>query len=277
MDSRLHGNGTGYMIAARLVFTVNKFDTHFHIIDFRFPVQENQGFFPPSFPAHEYQARTRGLDIVGGVVVSGSFQGFDRGGMLDALGALGPTFVGVIQLPPTATDGEILELDRAGVRGVRFNLVRGGSAGMGDLDRMARRVHELARWHVELYADARDLEPIHSTLAALPAVSIAHLGLSREGLPTLLKLAEKGMKVKATGFGRVAEDLDIPAALRDIAMANPDALMFGTDLPSQRARRPFLPDDIDMICKSLDPVLWNRVFLDTATAFYRPGPIEKEG
>jgi len=136
------------------VFTVNKFDTHFHIIDFRFSVQENQGFFPPSFPADEYQARTRGLDIVGGAVVSGSFQGFDTGCMLDALARLGPTFVGVIQMPATATDEEILMLDRAGVRGVRFNLVRGGSADIADLDRVAHRVHELARWHVELYADA---------------------------------------------------------------------------------------------------------------------------
>jgi predicted TIM-barrel fold metal-dependent hydrolase len=178
--------------------------------------------------------------------------------------------VGVIQLPPTATDEEILDLDRAGVRGVRFNLVRGGSAGIGDLDRMARRVHELARWHVELYADARDLEPICSTLVALPAVSIAHLGLSREGLPTLLKLATKGMKVKATGFGRVAEDLDVPAALRDLARANPDCLMFGTDLPSQRARRPFMARDIELIQESLDAGLWNKVFCETALAFYRP-------
>ena len=252
------------------MFTVNKFDTHFHIIDFRFSVQENQGFFPPSFPADEYQARTRGLDIVGGAVVSGSFQGFDTGCMLDALARLGPTFVGVIQMPATATDEEILMLDRAGVRGVRFNLVRGGSADIADLDRVAHRVHELARWHVELYADARDLAAIHATLAALPAVSIAHLGLSREGLPALLKLAGKGMKVKATGFGRVSVDLDIRAALRALAQANPDSLMFGSDLPSQRARRPFLPGDIDLICESLDPALWDRVFRETAIAFYRP-------
>ena len=29
------------------------FDTHFHIIDFRFPVSENQGFMPPSFPVED--------------------------------------------------------------------------------------------------------------------------------------------------------------------------------------------------------------------------------
>lgn len=245
------------------------FDTHFHIIDFRFPVQENQGFMPPSFPVDSYLERTRELGIAGGCIVSGSFQGFDTAFMFDALEKFGPAFVGVIQIPASASDGEIRRLDAAGVRGVRFNLVRGGSASVDDIDRLARRVFDLAGWHAELYADARDLEPIYPVLAALPAASIAHLGLSRAGLPTLLKLAEKGMKVKATGFGRVV-DLDVPAALRDLAKANPDCLMFGTDLPSQRARRPFLPGDIDLIRDSLDPSLWPKVFSENAVSFYRP-------
>jgi predicted TIM-barrel fold metal-dependent hydrolase len=252
------------------------FDTHFHIIDFRFPVQENQGFMPPSFPVDSYRERTHGLGIAGGCVVSGSFQGFDTTFMLDALEKFGPAFVGVIQIPASASDAEIRRLDAAGVRGVRFNLVRGGSASVADLDRLARRVFDLAGWHAELYADARDLEPIYPTLAALPAASIAHLGLSQAGFPTLLKLAEKGMKVKATGFGRVV-DIDVPSALRDLAQANPDSLMFGTDLPSQRARRPFLPSDIDLIRESLDQSLWRKVFSENALAFYRPGKSGNEG
>jgi predicted TIM-barrel fold metal-dependent hydrolase len=252
------------------------FDTHFHIIDFRFPVEENQGFMPPSFPVQSYRERTRDLGITGGCVVSGSFQGFDTACMIDALQKFGTTFVGVIQIPASASDAEIQRLDSAGVRGVRFNLVRGGSAGIDDLDRLARRVHELVGWHAELYADARDLEPMYKTLAALPATSIAHLGLSKAGLPTLLRLAEKGMKVKATGFGRVV-DIDVPSVLRDLAKANPECLMFGTDMPSQRARRPFLPGDIDLIRDSLDPSLWDKVFRDNALAFYRPGKSGNEG
>jgi len=244
------------------------FDSHFHIIDFRFPVEENQGFFPPSFPVDSYLERTRGLGITGGAVISGSFQGFDTGFMFDALVKFGPTFVGVIQIPADTPDAEVLRLDAAGVRGVRFNLVRGGSASLDDLDRLGRRVFDLARWHVELYADARDLEPYCKTLMALPRTSISHLGLSREGFPTLLRLAEKGMKVKATGFGRI--DLDVPSALRDLAKANPDCLMFGTDLPSQRARRPFMPSDIDLIRESIDEKLWRKLFYDNAVEFYNP-------
>jgi predicted TIM-barrel fold metal-dependent hydrolase len=243
------------------------FDTHFHIIDFRFPVTANQGFMPPSFTVEDYRSRTAGLGIVAGVVVTGSFQNFDTSFMRDALAKFGPTFVGVAQLPADIDDAEILALDAIGVRGVRFNLVRGGSAGIEDLDRVARRVYDLARWHVELYADAKDLLTVFDSVARLPAVSIAHLGLSTEGLPTLLRLVERGMKVKATGFGRI--DMDVPAAIKALASANPECLMFGSDLPSQRARRAFEPADIDLIRSSIDPALERKVFYENASAFYR--------
>jgi predicted TIM-barrel fold metal-dependent hydrolase len=244
------------------------FDTHFHIIDPRFPVMENQGFLPPVFTVEDYRARTAALGIQAGTVIAGSCQGTQTQYMYDALAQLGPTFVGVIQVPATVTDEEILKLNAAGVRAVRFNLYRGGSAGIEDLDRLARRVHDVADWHAELYADASTLGPVFETVANLPKVSIDHLGMTQGGMPNLLKLAERGAKVKATGFGRT--EVDVPAALRDLARANPDCLMFGTDLPSQRARRPFLPSDIDLIRETLGDALARKAFWDNAVAFYRP-------
>ncbi|HEY0776469.1 MAG TPA: amidohydrolase family protein [Gemmatirosa sp.] len=151
---------------------------------------------------------------------------FDQTYLLDALRVLGPAFVGVTQLPAATPDAELLALDRAGVRAVRFNLKRGGSAGLADLDAFARWVHALVGWHVELYVDGRDLADLYPVLAGLPAVVVDHLGLTRPGLPTLLRLAEQGARVKATGFGRL--DFDPAPVLRDLASANPGALLFGT-------------------------------------------------
>ena len=86
---------------------------------------------------------------------------------------------------------------------MRFNIKRGGSEDLSKLDYFARRVYDLAGWHSELYIDAKELPEIAATIAALPAISIDHLGLSEEGLPHLLHLVDKGIRVKATGFGRV--------------------------------------------------------------------------
>lgn len=243
------------------------FDCHFHIVDFRFPLVPNAGYLPDEFTSRDYRRAVRGLDVAGGAVVSGSFQAFDQAYLVAALRELGPGFVGVTQLPATVSDEEVLRLDAAGVRAVRFNLKRGGSAGVADIDTLARRVYDLAGWHSEFYLDSRDLPGLHATLRALPAVCIDHLGLSADGLDVLLDLAARGARVKATGFGRVS--LDIPHALRRIAAANPDSLVFGTDLPSTRAPRPFLPQDIDLIRETLGGALADKVLYANGTALYR--------
>ena len=243
------------------------FDSHFHIIDRRFPLTPNNGYLPNDLTCSDYRAQMTQYDLRGGAIVSGSFQAFDQSYLLDALHSLGPLFVGVTQLPASVSDQEILDLDSAGVRAVRFNLKRGGSEDVRHLDAMARRVYDLVGWHVELYVDSRELDGLFETLLALPAVSIDHLGLAKKGLGTLLKLAERDVRVKATGFGRV--DFDVPTALRELYAANPQALMFGTDLPSTRAPRPYQDEDFMLVAKTLGDEAARAVFFDNAANFYR--------
>lgn len=244
------------------------FDSHLHIIDPAHPLVENRGYLPEPFTVADYRRRVSDLGIAGGAVVSGSFQGFDQGYLIEALRALGPGFVGVTQLPADADDARILDLDRAGVRAVRFNVARGGSADLDDLERLARRVHELAGWHAEFYIDARSIdETLSRRIAALPAASIDHLGMHEDGLPALLRLVECGVKVKATGFGRV--QLDPAAASRAVLDVDPTALMVGTDLPSTRAPRPFRDTDLALLRAVLDPSEVDAVLWGNAAAFYR--------
>ena len=242
------------------------FDAHFHVIDSRFPLYENDGFLPAEFTVAQYRARTAALGVVGGAVVSGSFQRFDQDYLLDALARLGPGFVGVTQIPHDLPDAHVVDLGQRGVRGVRFNLRRGGSAGLEHLDRLAHRIHDLAGMHTELYVDARDLPGLADILTALPSVSIDHLGLHADGLPHLLALVERGVRVKATGFGRV--HLDVAATIRAVLQVDPAALMVGTDLPSTRARRPFADADLDLVADAAGEHL-NAVLHGNAAAFYR--------
>jgi predicted TIM-barrel fold metal-dependent hydrolase len=245
------------------------FDSHFHIVDRRFPLTPNNGYLPDDLTCSDYRAQTAQYDLRGGAVVSGSFQAFDQSYLLDALLVLGPQFAGVTNLPSTASDQEIIDLDRGGVRAVRFNIKRGGSEDVRHLEVMARRVHDLVGWHVELYVDARELDGLFDTLVSLPACSIDHLGLAKEGFGTLLKLAEKGVRVKATGFGRV--DFDVPTALKELYAANPDSLMFGTDLPSTRAPRPYQDVDFLIVADTLGEEAARKVFYGNAVRYYRVG------
>ena len=242
------------------------FDCHLHIIDNRFPLVANNGFLPGEFTCDDYIERMKGYNLCGGAIVSGSFQAFDQSYLLDALQRLGKTFVGVTQLPATVSDEGLLELDKAGVRALRFNLKRGGSEEVKHLDSMARRVHEIVGWHVELYVDSSELMGLFSTLVALPSVSIDHLGLSKAGLGILLKLAEKGVHVKATGFGRV--DFDVRTVLHEIYTANPDSLMFGSDLPSTRAPRPYTDDDYSLVIEAIGDEGARKVLCTNAIALY---------
>lgn len=244
------------------------FDSHMHIINKRFPLVANNGYLPPEFDCTDYLKRMTSYQLCGGVVVSGSFQSFDQSYLIEALKNLGSTFVGVTQLPASVSDDEILRLNNFGVRAIRFNLKRGGSEEVKHLSSMAARVHEIAGWHVELYVDSKEIEDLYSILAALPSVSIDHLGLSKSGFKLLTQLAEKGAKVKATGFSRV--NFDVAEALKELYFANPASLMFGSDLPSTRAPKPYSDSDFQLVAEALGEDAAIRVFSKNAIEFYEP-------
>lgn len=243
------------------------FDSHCHIIDHRFPIVENQGYTPPNFTLQDYLAKTKPLGVIAGAVVSGSFQANDQTYLMDVLPKLGIGWVGVTQIPNDTPDAEIVKLNGIGVRAVRFNVLRGRIDSVDDIVALAARAHAVAGWHSEIYADAATLKPHIAKLAKLPQLCIDHLGMTEAGIPTLLELVAAGCKVKATGFGRVK--MDVPKALEAVAKQSPHALVFGTDIPSTRAQRPFEPSDIDLVEKVLGGELARRAYWDNPLALYR--------
>lgn len=103
--------------------------------------------------------------------------------------------------------------------------------------------------------------------AAGLALSVDHLGLEAAALPALLPLVERGARVKATGFSRV--DFAPADTPRRIHAANPQALMFGTDLPSTRAPRPFAAADLALLAEALGEAALPAVLWQNARNFYR--------
>jgi predicted TIM-barrel fold metal-dependent hydrolase len=243
------------------------FDSHCHIIDHRFPIVPNQGYTPPHFPLEDYLAQAKPLGVVAGAVVSGSFQAEDQTYLMDILPKLGPAWVGVTQIPNNYPDAEIAKLGKLGIRAVRFNVFRGRIDNVDEIVALATRAHSVAGWHSEIYADAAALAPHVDKLSKLPQLCVDHLGMTEAGVPVLLDLVAAGCKVKATGFGRAK--LDVPKTLEAVARKNPNALVFGTDIPSTRAARPFEAADIDLIERVLGRELAQKAFWDNPLALYR--------
>ncbi|HEX2887387.1 hypothetical protein [Vineibacter terrae] len=66
--------------------------------------------------------------------------------------------------PRRVDDQAIRYFDRAGVRAVRFNFYRGVITDLEATVRLARRVFDVAGWHVEIYLDGYALRALTPTL-----------------------------------------------------------------------------------------------------------------
>ncbi|MBP0611199.1 MULTISPECIES: amidohydrolase family protein [Burkholderia] len=151
-------------------------DCHIHIYDDAYPLAPTATFRPPHAPVDAYRRMQRALGLTRVVVVQPTGYGFDNRCTLDALAAFGSRSRGVATLPVDVPDAELERLHAAGMRGVRFMMLAGGTAQWGDLERMAARIAPLD-WHIDLQFDGRTLCDIEHALSRLPArVVIDHTG-----------------------------------------------------------------------------------------------------
>lgn len=248
------------------------FDSHFHIIDPKFKLIENNGFVPEYYTVDDYNKELAELGLVAasGAVVSGSFQGYEQGYFNDALSHLGEGFVGITQLHPDTTDLELERLNDIGIRGIRFNLYRGLNHSLEEIKMMSLRCFNLYGWKTEFYIDAAKMtNELKNLILELPAASIDHLGMTRVPEETLFEFIQHGVPIRLTGFGRVEYSRDeVKKLIRSLYDASPTGLIFGTDLPSTRASYRFSKADIDLIKEVLNKEECERVFWKNGFEWY---------
>jgi predicted TIM-barrel fold metal-dependent hydrolase len=246
------------------------FDSHFHIFEPSQPRQENQGYTADDYSCQTYLKAAKQYGFTGGALVTSSFQANSNEALIQNLSKLPASFVGVAALQPTATDEEISRLHKAGVRAIRFNLHRLGMDCPHKLVDLAARVHSLREWHTELYVESTQLSNMRPLLYELPSFSIDHLGVTTEGLSEVFNLVEQGARIKVSGFGRLGFDqVKLAQVLTEIHAINPNALIFGSDLPCVRSTRGFQQTDIDLIKTLFDENSADRILCRNALNFYR--------
>ncbi|MCK8786267.1 amidohydrolase family protein [Roseomonas sp. NAR14] len=237
-------------------------DAHCHVFGpaDRFPYAPDRSYTPPDAPVEDLRRLHRILGIERAVIVQASCHGTDNAAMLDAIASSEGAYRGVAIVDGTVTDADLEELDRGGVRGVRFNFVKhlGGTPDLDVFDRVLDRIQPLG-WHVVLHLDAGDiLEHAERIRRIRVPFVIDHMGrvqakngLEQEPFRRLLELMRNELAwVKVCGPERVssagAPFHDAVPFAAQLIEAAPDRCLWGTDFPHPNISGD-MPNDGDLV------------------------------
>lgn len=276
----------------RTVFPAAACDTHAHICGpaDAFPYAEERVYTPPDSTLADYRDLLKTLGVGRAVLVQPSVYGTDNRALLDALRQCRRGLRGVAVVEPTIGTDEVRALDALGIRGVRLNLVdRHGERNVVPLDDVQGLATTIAPfgWHIEFLVNLDEATSFADAVAGLPVdVVVGHLGYPRNGAGGFAKSAgyepflrffEGGRCwVKLTGPYRISAAPDLPypdvtPLAHQLAQANPDRLLWGTDWPHVMNKKP-MPNDgdlADVIAAWLpDDALRERVLVSNPAMLY---------
>ena len=259
-------------------------DCHMHIYDSRFPAAPGAKLRPADATVAMYRLLQRRLGTSRNVVVTPSTYGTDNRCTLDALAQFGPSARGVAVADTGISDEALRHLDRAGVRGLRFNLAVGAVTTADMIEPLARRIAPLG-WHVQVNMPLEELERQRAMLQRLPVpVVFDHFGripvatatehpayalivdlMQRERAYIKLSGAYLASKAGAPAYADVAP---LARALIDAA---PNGVLWGSDWPHPTEASK--PDDSALLSLlaqwAPDAALRERILVANPARLYR--------
>ena len=139
----------------------NATDCHHHILSKHYPLAPGAPSLEDA-SIEDYRLLQKRLGTSRHVIVQSSIYGTDNSIIVDSLKAFGPEARGVAVVDTSVTDTELKRLHDAGVRGIRFVLIRGNATSTAMLKPLSQRVNELG-WHIDIHApgnsNRRDRRP----------------------------------------------------------------------------------------------------------------------
>ncbi|WP_256808252.1 amidohydrolase [Bradyrhizobium sp. Bra64] len=220
-------------------------DTHAHVFHRGLKLAPGRRYAPDyDAPLALYLEQLDRNGMTHGVLVQPSFLGTDNSYLVECLKQAGGRLRAIAVIDPTITADELRALDRAGVVGIRLNLVGQPLPDLGAAEWKALLAEvKTMGWQVEIQRNATDLAVLAPQLLdrgvsvvldhyALPDPK---LGVDDSGFRSVLKLgATRNVWVKISApyrNGAAGEDLAKAAypLLRDAY--GPDRLLWGSDWP----------------------------------------------
>jgi predicted TIM-barrel fold metal-dependent hydrolase len=245
------------------------FDCHAHVYERVYTAVAQPRYIPDRpAPGAAWIAHQEANGVAGGVIVQISFLGTDNSEMLKALRALGAErFRGIAVLDFDCGVEQMQALKEEGVRGVRWNLVKG--AALPDLSdpqirAFLKRLNQ-AGLHLQIQLEGDRLGAYLRKLAPLTdRIVIDHFGIPTEPLPSqdpwiavLKELAPTSdLFVKFSGPYRSCVDV-APHAEAILQELGPGRVVWGSDWPWTRYEdRHSYADCVAWMGKWLDEAYW---------------------
>jgi 2-pyrone-4,6-dicarboxylate lactonase len=250
---------------------VGAINTHCHVnsngmTPFRW--SDDRKYDPAFAPWRKLKELDKKLGFAGEVIVAATCHGTDNTYMLNALKKSSGQALGVAFVDKDVPDDELIKLDAAGVRGVRYSYVKRltNPPPPEEMLTMACRLKCLKAaakfqndWHIDLYCEAADLEDLEPHIKAIPipvvfdhmAVPAINKGVNDQGFERFLKLfrdkpdcfAKLTCPERLTGSGKPEDWSKASPFARALAAEFPDRVITGTDWPHPNMKQGQMPND----------------------------------
>ena len=234
-------------------------DCHFHIYDPTFPVAADAVLTPPAASVEDYQRLQHRLGLTRCVLIQPSTYGTNNDAYLNILTAFGKDRARMVAVVDTTiSDGALLRMHDAGVRGLRFNLQFSGPAVLETLEPLSQRIASLG-WNSQISMPADRLGEVQELIQRLPGrIVLDHLAMIPPGsvdgaaFGTVQRLIDHGnvwVKLSSpyTGskFGppNYRDTSEIAVALINAA---PDRMVWGSNWPHPTESPAAKPDDVGL-------------------------------
>ena len=244
----------------RVAFPPRATDCHAHIFgpQSRFALLPKTHFVPHECPLADYTRMLRTIGCERGVLVQPSVYGTDNSAIVEALRSRAFDLRAVAVVAADVSDRELEDLHAVGFRGIRINTASATPGlKLDDAPRLAARIKPLG-WHLQFFANFRDMPDIGERLAALPVdIVVDHFGriatadgLEAPGFRALLRLLRRdNCWAKLMGPYFTSDTAprypDLVPFARAMVEAAPDRVLWGSDWPHPSAREK-MPDDADL-------------------------------
>jgi predicted TIM-barrel fold metal-dependent hydrolase len=231
----------------------NSCDCHTHIFGdpAKFPWWPGRGYTPEPASPEEMTALHRALHIERVVIVTPSVYGTDNAATLYGMKVRGKSARGVAVIDDKTPQSDLDAMAKAGIRGIRLNLV---NSGQNDPETARRRFRTAADriksygWHIQMNTSLPVISSIKDLVRDSPVAVVfdhfagarADLGPQQPGFEDLLELVRSGKSyVKVSAPYQVStqapEYADAGPLAKALVAANADRILWGTNWPHPNA------------------------------------------